>query len=302
MEGVGVHKHASRIGWEGQARYGGDDPLWTQLVGSIRDGPNRGGAAARGDGGVPPARCGAWSLLVVNPGGSPGRSSSSRVPINRASARRSSRHHRRGQRAEALVRGPFSSLPRAVTRAVGWRLFTVGVPTKRFRSKDLVDTNHDAAGVHPLAAVDLEVLWTCHREDHESDMRSVAGADLPPLNGSSSCFRDRRTWSISSSSSAGARWNPRGGELFFISPDGNLMSAAVRSAGNSAAIEVDRPKKLFPLRTWTGGSVASGRKIDYDVASDGNRFLVLQRGSDNAGWPIHVVANWQPRQSSQPSR
>ena len=104
---------------------------------------------------------------------------------------------------------------------------------------------------------------------------------------------------VSADGGVAARWNPRGGELFFISPDGNLMSAGVRSAGNGAALEVDRPKQLFPLRTWTGGNVTSGRKIDYDVGSNGNRFLVLQRVGDNAGWPIHVVANWQPRQSSQ---
>ena len=46
--------------------------------------------------------------------------------------------------------------------------------------------------------------------------------------------------------------------------------------------------KLVAVVTGLG---LSGRKIDYDVASDGNRCLVLRRGSENAGWSIHVAAN-----------
>jgi len=126
---------------------------------------------------------------------------------------------------------------------------------------------------------------------YDSDESGRVEVYVSPFQGTGARVR------VSADGGVAARWNPRGGELFFISPDGNLMSAAARSAGNGAALEVERPKRMFPLRTWTGGTVASGRKIDYDVASDGNRFLVLQRGSDNAGWPIHVVANWQPRQS-----
>jgi hypothetical protein len=97
------------------------------------------------------------------------------------------------------------------------------------------------------------------------------------------------------------RWTDAGrnDEFKTPSPDGNLMSASLRSAGN--AIEVRRPTRLFRLGTWAGGSIGAGRGGDYDVASDGNRFLVSQRVGDNVGWPIHIVANWQP-QPSRPSR
>jgi Tol biopolymer transport system component len=123
---------------------------------------------------------------------------------------------------------------------------------------------------------------------YDSDESGRVEVYVRPFRGSGARVR------VSLDGGVTARWNPRGGELFFISSDGNLMSASLRSAGN--AIEVNRPTRLFPLGTWAGGSIGPARQFDYDVAADGNRFLVSQRVGDDAGWPIHIVANWQPRQ------
>ena len=87
------------------------------------------------------------------------------------------------------------------------------------------------------------------------------------------------------------RWNPRGGEIFFVESD-TLMAAAVRTASTSALratadrppVAVESPKRLFALEDRD----ASLRQ--YDTA-DGERFVVVRtiRPARNG---IVIVQNW----------
>ena len=80
------------------------------------------------------------------------------------------------------------------------------------------------------------------------------------------------------------RWRGDGKELFYWSPaEGKLMAVAVRE--KAGTLEWDTPRPLFPVATL--GTVF------YDVASDGQRFLVLQPPEDAKSAPLTVVINWQ---------
>ena len=91
-----------------------------------------------------------------------------------------------------------------------------------------------------------------------------------------------------------ARWSGKGRELFFISPENNLMVAAI-SLG--AAPTVAPPQEVFDLGSLTNRDIYFSRN-GYDVTLDGQQFLVVSEpdnvasspGLDN--FPITVVWNW----------
>ena len=78
------------------------------------------------------------------------------------------------------------------------------------------------------------------------------------------------------------RWNGDGTELYFASLDGYLMAAGVELGKPVAAA----PTRLFPF----GGGGLTAFRNGYDVASDGQRFLIATPGQINAS--ITVVLNW----------
>jgi Tol biopolymer transport system component/tRNA A-37 threonylcarbamoyl transferase component Bud32 len=87
------------------------------------------------------------------------------------------------------------------------------------------------------------------------------------------------------------RW--RGKELFFVSPDGDLMAAEIKL---DDALSVGTPQKLFPL----DGREAYGRS-GYDVTRDGQRFLIPYKSEvDNV--PITIVRNWWVELEKRPGR
>ena len=75
-----------------------------------------------------------------------------------------------------------------------------------------------------------------------------------------------QSWRISADGGTQARWRRDGKELFYLSPERQLMSARVTLGDDSVA--VDRIEPLFTLRFPYGAYHA------FDVAKDGERFLV----------------------------
>jgi hypothetical protein len=79
---------------------------------------------------------------------------------------------------------------------------------------------------------------------------------------------------------------PRGKELFFLSPESKLMAASINT---SRQFQAGTPVPLFtivvPSSFGTGGR-------HYAVTKDGTRFLVnlIQRQADPT--PLTVVVNW----------
>ena len=65
------------------------------------------------------------------------------------------------------------------------------------------------------------------------------------------------------------RWNPRGGELFFLSPTGDMMAAQIAT---SPSFSVRQRTRLFTPVGFLGRSSGA---LHYDVSPDGQRFLML---------------------------
>ena len=84
------------------------------------------------------------------------------------------------------------------------------------------------------------------------------------------------------------RWRGDGKELYFLTLDGKLMAAAVKTAGG--AFERETPKMLFS-GSWTTGSFL-GPHV-YDVTRDGQRFLFMQPVGDHGVEPLTLMVNWQ---------
>jgi hypothetical protein len=80
------------------------------------------------------------------------------------------------------------------------------------------------------------------------------------------------------------RWRGDGKELFYVSPDGQLMAVDVRTTGDR--IDVGPPVALF------SGVIADPTTDHYAATADGQRFLVPVPVGGNARMRIHVVTNW----------
>ena len=83
------------------------------------------------------------------------------------------------------------------------------------------------------------------------------------------------------------RWRRDGKELFYVAPDGTIMSADVKS---EATFEADAPKALFRVRRRE--HVSSGDLFSYDVTADGQRFLVNTDVGEVGPFPLTLVSNW----------
>jgi hypothetical protein len=79
------------------------------------------------------------------------------------------------------------------------------------------------------------------------------------------------------------RWNPNGKEILY-SNRRKLMAAAVRAEGDG--IEVDAPRVLFEMP----GDCSSFENACFDVAPDGQRFLVLEPTGPPP--PVALIQNW----------
>ena len=81
-------------------------------------------------------------------------------------------------------------------------------------------------------------------------------------------------------------WRRDGQELFYRSPEGNLMAVPIESVASS--LRFGSPKILFPIPSDA-----------YDVTVDGRRFLlyVPSRGLDSE--PLTVLLNWQEKLNRQ---
>jgi len=89
-------------------------------------------------------------------------------------------------------------------------------------------------------------------------------------------------WPVSAGGGLKPRWRRDGGELFFVTPSGALMSATVKPGRGFAT---STPQRLFDV------DLIQSDGWDYAVSDDGQRFLALRyAGKSEAS--ISVIANW----------
>ena len=98
-------------------------------------------------------------------------------------------------------------------------------------------------------------------------------------------------WQVSTGGGVEPRWRADGRALYFISPDGKLMTVTVTPAGT--ALEPGTPTMLFATRIVGGGTVATNRP-EYAVR-DG-QFLINQTVGTTTLAPITILLNWNPDQ------
>jgi Tol biopolymer transport system component len=115
--------------------------------------------------------------------------------------------------------------------------------------------------------------WMAYRS-LESGQNEVYVVPFPNVDGK---------WQISTAGGDYPRWNRNGKEIFYLAPNGTLMSVAINTQGG---FKPGLPQPLFitTLKSLTG--------IQYDVAPDGKRFLLNNRLGEGSAEPITVVTNW----------
>jgi serine/threonine protein kinase/Tol biopolymer transport system component len=91
---------------------------------------------------------------------------------------------------------------------------------------------------------------------------------------------------LSTGGGTGPRWRPDGNELFYVAPDGRLMSVELRFDGKDGTLAPGVPVALF----MTGVGSTTGGDTEYVVSGDGKQFLmnVLVEPPDT---PITLVLN-----------
>lgn len=96
-------------------------------------------------------------------------------------------------------------------------------------------------------------------------------------------------WRVSRSGGRHPRWRKDGRELFYVTPEGDLVSASF-SAGSSFRITDSRTLFRQPTLALDFNNPLSSSR--YDVSRDGQRFLVRMPAESSLPEPIVVLLNW----------
>lgn len=189
-----------------------------------------------------------------------------------------------GGKPDLLFRGTFMKQPTDWSRD-GRYLFFNGVSEGTKYDIWAVSTADRHAGPildtvasEQYAALSPDGHWLAYNSD-ESGRHEVY---VQQFDGISSGTRKR--WKVSTGGGGLARWRGDGKELFYLTPNGRVMSVMVRA--NGGALSFDAPVKLFQTRKlpkyWNL----------YDVSADGQRFLVNTPLEWALSADIMVMTNW----------
>jgi Tol biopolymer transport system component len=121
-------------------------------------------------------------------------------------------------------------------------------------------------------------LWLAYASD-ESGRREIYVRAFPGPGG---------TWQVSTDGGNEPLWNPNGRELFYRNGD-QMMSVEVHTAPSFAS---GKPRMLFTGRYRRGSNWWA--RPNYDVSSDGQRFLMLKNAEEDSAPPtdVAVVLHW----------
>jgi hypothetical protein len=117
----------------------------------------------------------------------------------------------------------------------------------------------------------------------ESGVREVYVQPFPMASGGK--------WPVSSGGGTQPRWSHDGKELFYFTPNENLMAVDVNTSSGTVQLGIPKPLFRAPVLGGPGGAITSSWR--WDVSRDGQRFLVNTALDDVAGSPITVLLNWR---------
>jgi hypothetical protein len=123
------------------------------------------------------------------------------------------------------------------------------------------------------AQVSPDGRWLAWSSD-ESGRYEVYVAAFPESGGS--------RFQVSRDGGIQPRWNPRGGELFFKTPENMLTAVPIEASSSTFA--VGTPVALFPIVEFTGWT--------YAVSADGARFLVREPLAERDASPLTLLTDW----------
>jgi serine/threonine protein kinase/Tol biopolymer transport system component len=95
---------------------------------------------------------------------------------------------------------------------------------------------------------------------------------------------------VSTAGGSQPRWRS-GTELYYVAPDGSLMAVSVKLPQRGSEIALAAPVRLFKILATT--TVQGGLLHEYDVSSDGQKFLV-NTFVEQAAAPISLILNRKP--------
>jgi serine/threonine protein kinase/Tol biopolymer transport system component len=116
--------------------------------------------------------------------------------------------------------------------------------------------------------------WVAYNSN-ESGTWQVYVAPFPPTG---------ERWQVSANGGVEGRWRADGRELFFLSPDGEMMSVEV---GVGERFQAGGPQRLFDARVSI-----NPRADHFAVTRDGQRFLIKRDVGRAERDPWTVIVNW----------
>jgi serine/threonine-protein kinase len=142
----------------------------------------------------------------------------------------------------------------------------------------LVATRFDEAG----GVISPDGRWLAY-ESNRTGTYEIYVQPFPAVDGG--------LWPVSTGGGLQPLWARNGRELFYVAPDGALMTVAVEGRGSTWS--AGAPARLIagPYYRGSEGGIATRQ---YDVTADGQRFLMIKEdASDTDSAPsIVVVQNW----------
>jgi eukaryotic-like serine/threonine-protein kinase len=97
----------------------------------------------------------------------------------------------------------------------------------------------------------------------------------------------RGKWQVSTAGGSQPRWRGDGKELFYLASDSKIMAVPITGGTN---FDSGSPVPLFQAVPREMG--ATSELAEYDVARDGQRFLVNTQVRDPETQPMSVILNW----------
>ena len=185
---------------------------------------------------------------------------------------------------ERLYESPFAKYPTDWSRDGRYVIFGELTETTKSdiwalsmadrHAKPLLDTVHSEG----YGAISPDGRWLAYQSD-ESGANEIYVQRFDPATSGT-----KRRWQVSTGGGGLPRWRGDGGEIFYMTAGGDMMSAAVRTTG--VDFTFGEPQRLFETRpvprTWNL----------FDVSRDGQKFLVNLPLEWSSSSPITVVANW----------
>jgi Tol biopolymer transport system component len=185
---------------------------------------------------------------------------------------------------QLLLDSPMSKLPAGISRDGQWLLFVGN--QNRGASTDIWTYSLREKKAQPWLATPFaegspqlspDGKWIVY-QSNESGRNEIYVRSFP---------ESQEKFLVSNGGGVMPAWRGDGGELYYLSEDQKMMAVPVTL---TPKFESGTPVALFPTRLLDHPSLRQ-----YDVVSDGSRFLLNRIATDDRHAPLTLVQNWMGR-------